>query len=375
MIVAPSTQDTGALTGRQRFLKALHAQSIDRPPVWFMRQAGRHLPGYRALRERHSFLDLCREPELCAQASCEPWKVYAIDAVIVFNDILIPLRDMGIGLDFVPGPRFSRLIHSEEEVQALDTPAYGRETDVARCLRAIRSQVGQSAALLGFVGAPFTVASFAIAGLSSQRQSGLDMAVRQHRGTFAALQERLIDTLASYAEAQVEAGADAIQVFESLAADLGVPEYREAGLPFFVRLAEEIKDRLPRTPVILFGRGLWPFIPELAATGAECLSLDSSQHLSSARLLLSTSGFDTALQGNLPPSSLLTMPAIADADAQRLLSRWRSIVPIPARGPTGWIFNLGHGVPERADPKTVLAVAEAVRNFDYTSGARMEPGL
>jgi uroporphyrinogen decarboxylase len=378
MTTAPAGSSRGigapTLAGRERMLRSLRLEPVDRPPVWFMRQAGRHLPGYRTLRERHTFLELCREPGLCVEASCEPWREYGVDGVIVFNDILIPLRDMGMGLDFAPGPRFSRLIRSDADVRALTTPEYGEATDVSRCLRAIRGEIGSRGALLGFVGAPFTVASFAIGGLSSQRQQGLAEIVMSRPALFESLQQRLVEVLASYAEAQVEAGADVIQVFESLAGEAPGGEFRDAGLPWLVRLVHEIKARAPKVPVIVFGRGLWPFIPELAATGAECLSLDTTHDLVAARMLLSAAGYRTALQGNLAPESLLGTPAMAAADTTRLLGRWRQMAPVPGRGPTGWVFNLGHGVPEKADPRAVLAVVEAVREFDFAAGPLRESG-
>jgi uroporphyrinogen decarboxylase len=357
-------------SGQMRLLAALRCQSVDRPPVWFMRQAGRHLPGYRALRERYTFLDLCRNPELCVEASCEPWRWYGVDGVIVFNDILIPLADMGMDLDFVPGPRFARLIRSEADVQELGEPQYDAATDVCRCLAAIRAEIGAEAGLLGFIGAPFTVAAFAIGGLSSQRQQGLAGIVSGRASTFEVMQQRLMPVLASYAEAQVAAGADVIQVFESLASELPVEEYRQAGLPWLVRTVMELKARLPRTPVIVFGRGLWPFIEELVDSGADCLSLDESRDLGEARQAISRIGKHTALQGNLPPRVLLEAPDLARASAEALLERWRQIVPDAALGPTGWVFNLGHGVPEGADPRAVRAIAEAVRNYDFGATRR-----
>lgn len=357
----------GVMTGRARMLAALRLERVDRPPAWFMRQAGRHLPGYRALRERASFLDLCRDEELCAEASSEPWRRYGVDGAIVFNDILIPLRDMGIGLEFDPGPRLERLIATEAEAEGLTRPAYGPATDVCRCIGALRGVVGESAAVLGFIGAPFTVAAFAVAGPGSGRGGPLEEIVRERRAAMEAVQERLLPVLVSYAMAQAAAGADVIQVFESLAGEVDRRTYREVGLPCLLRVVRTLRSALAPTPVIVFGRGLWPFMDSIAGAEPAALSLGPSRPLAEARRRLRRLGLSTALQGNLAGEVLREEPARAARAAEELLARWASVVPLPERsrelGPTGWVFNLGHGVPADARPESVLAVAEAVRGF------------
>jgi len=362
-----------AMSGRARFVNALAQRRVDRPPVWFMRQAGRHLPGYRALRERHTFLEICRDEAACVPATVEPLRRYGVDAVIVFNDILVPLIDMRMELDFVPGPRFGRLIGSAAEVDSLKTPGYGGVTDVCRCLQAIRREVGDNAGMIGFVGAPFTVAAFAIAGVGSQRQD-LSIAAQEKAGTFAALQGRLTGVLADYAVAQAAAGADAVQVFESLAESVPEETFRRTGLPSLLETVQRIRAGTPGTPVIVFGRGLWPFAGEIAGAGATALSLDHSRPLTNARRSLAAAGHRPVLQGNLDPESLRMSPTDAAASANELLADWRGIVPNPGRarelGPTGWVFNLGHGVPADADPEAVLAVAEAVRAFRFEEESR-----
>jgi uroporphyrinogen decarboxylase len=330
-----------------------------------MRQAGRHLPGYRALRERWSFLDLCSREEVNRIASAEPFHAYGVDGVIVFNDILIPLGDMGMGLDFIPAPKFDRLIQSPADAAALRTPVYDDSTAVSRCLRALREEVGERAAVLGFIGAPFTVAGFAIGGVGAQWPSMTELVFARSE-VFQAMQERLTPVLASYAEIQVRAGADVIQIFESLADKLGPDEYRRVGLPHLLGVVRAIRERVPATPLIIFGRGLWPFVVDLAACGAT-LSMDHAFALSDARATLRSQGLHNALQGNLSPETLLLPPAQAVETAAELLANWACIVPFPERagllGPTGWVFNLGHGVPADADPKTVGAVVERVRSF------------
>jgi uroporphyrinogen decarboxylase len=362
-----------ATSGRARFVNALAQRRVDRPPVWFMRQAGRHLPGYRELRQKHSFLDLCRHESVCVPATIEPLHRYGVDAVIVFNDILIPLIDMGMELDFVPGPRFESLISTPSDAAALVTPAYDGETDVCRCLSAIRRQIAQSAGMIGFIGAPFTVAAFAIAGVGGQRGDLADSVIDKGE-TFASLQDRLSGVLADYASAQAAAGADAIQIFESLADSLSEDEYRRVGLPWLVEAVQRVRETLAGTPVIVFGRGLWPFAGDLAAAGATALSLDHSRPLGSVRAALADSGLRPSLQGNLDPETLRLPPREAAARAHDMLSHWRDIVPKPALarelGPTGWVFNLGHGVPADANPDSVLAVARAVREFCFEEAPR-----
>jgi uroporphyrinogen decarboxylase len=358
-----------AMTGRQRMVAALRLQRVDRPPVWFMRQAGRHLPGYRGMRERHSFMEICRDEALNVEVSAEPWQRYGVDGAIVFNDILTPLADMGMGLDFAPGPRFEWLVAAHADLARLHQPAYGPEVDVSRCIKALRQRVGEAAAVLGFVGAPFTVASFAINGSGPQRRGPLAVALASQEELFTAMQERLLDVLADYAAAQVDGGADVIQIFESLADEVDPIAYRRFGLPGLLSLVAQISERRPRTPVIIFGRGLWPHLADLAASQAAALSIDPTVDLARARRVLAAQGSQQALQGNLDPEVLRQEPLVAGTAAFDLLSRWREIVPLPGRiaqrGPTGWVFNLGHGVPADANPAAVEAVVEVLRAFDF----------
>lgn len=369
---------SGKAKGRERLLGALRQTRVDRPPVWMMRQAGRHLPKYRALRETLSFLDLCRDEEANAIASAEPLQRYGLDAAIVFNDILTPLGDMGMKLDFQPGPRFERLITSVADAGALTTPAYGPDSDVSRCVSALRRTVGEKSAVLGFIGAPLTVAAFAIAGSGTQRAADLRTDAQTRRDVYVAMQERLLPVLTDYAAAQVAAGADVIQIFESLAHDVDEAIYRQVGLPFMERIIGQVRRVAPQTPVIAFGRGIWPYLVNMGRAGAAAISVDETRPLAEARSTLRASGLRTALQGNLRPEALLGSPDEAFAEAALLLRRWRSIVPNPESaetlGPTGWVFNLGHGVPADADPETVQAVVDAVKDFAaLTTPGRLRP--
>lgn len=354
-------------TSRERFLAALRAGPQDRPPVWFMRQAGRHLPGYRALRQRASFLDVCRDPEVCRIASVEPLHRYGVDAVIVFNDILIPLQDMGMSLDFTPAPKFERLLATTDDVAALADPPYDHSTDVARCLSALRREVGGGVAMLGFIGAPFTVAAFAIVG-GGTGKAPLPACAEAKPAVFAAMQQRLVPVLAEYARVQVQAGADAIQIFESLAEKLSPEAYERVGLPSLLATIAAVRDRCPQTPIIVFGRGLQQALPQIARQGV-ALGIEPGVRLAEVRSALRRQGLDSPVQGNLDPTVLNGPPIEAAAAAEALLSEWREIVPDPNRanslGPTGWVFNLGHGVPADANPDTVQAVVDTVRSFEF----------
>lgn len=365
------------MTGRERMLAALRQERVDRPPVWFMRQAGRHLPGYKAVRERLSFLEICRDVGANREVSSEPVKRYGLDAAIVFNDILVPLMDMGMELDFVPGPRFVRLVESAADAEALGTPRFGRETPVFRCIRGLREEVGTGTAVLGFIGAPFTVAAFAIAGAGPQRAMPLGDRIAVRPEAFVAMQERLVPVLAEYAATQVKAGADAVQIFESLAAEIDPGTYAAVGLPFLESVIAAVRKAVPGAPVIVFGRGIWEFIARIGAAGATVTSLDHTRPLSEARAALRRAGVDTGLQGNLPPETLLLPPGEARARAEALLSQWRSIVPRPEEagvlGPTGWVFNLGHGVPENARLDSAQAAVDAVRSFRLSASSAGAP--
>ena len=194
----------------------------------------------------------------------------------------------------------------------------------------------------------------------------------QNAEVFRALQARLVRVLSDYAVVQAEAGADVIQVFESLADQLSESTFRSAGLPFLRELVESIARRLPGKPLIIFGRGLWPYIEDLSSTGA-ALSLDHARPLPEARRRLRSLGRSNALQGNLDPEVLLLHPPKAAAAARDLLSQWREIALHPEDkgefGPTGWVFNLGHGVPADADPETVQAVVDTVKRFPFRGAA------
>jgi uroporphyrinogen decarboxylase len=364
-----SRQDPRPLTGRQRMLAALTLQSVDRPPVWFMRQAGRHLPGYRQLRAQHSFLDLCNDETLNLEVSAEPWRRYGVDGAIVFNDILSPLIDMGMNLEFAPGPRFDRLISTAHDVAQLERPEFNQSTAVYRCIAALRQTVADQAAVLGFVGAPMTVAAFAIRGAGSQCRGDLPDLMRAEPGVFNAMQEAILPVLADYAALQVKAGADLIQIFESLADEVPEALYREAGLPRLLSLIQHVRRLCPNTPIITFGRGLAPYLSELAASSTTAISIDPTVDLRDIRRRLAELGSTQPLQGNLDPELLLKEPLVAGSAAASLLSRWRDIIPFPQQadelGPTGWVFNLGHGVPADANPRTVDAVVEVLRAFRF----------
>jgi uroporphyrinogen decarboxylase len=357
------------LTGRERMLAALDFRKVDRPPVWFMRQAGRHLPGYRQLRERHSFVELCNDESLNLEVSAEPWRRYGVDGAIVFNDILSPLMDMGMGLEFVPGPRFDRLITTRDDVARLRRPEFDDQTAVYRCIAALRETVGNDAAVLGFVGAPMTVSAFAVRGAGSQCRGDLTGIIRDDPSLFISMQETILPVLADYAALQVRAGADLIQIFESLAEELPEALYREVGLPRLLALIALVRQACPETPIITFGRGLGPYIPELSTSPSTALSIDPTMNLWDVRRQLTEIGSTQALQGNLPPEVLLESPLVAGGAASSLLARWREIVPFPQLanelGPTGWVFNLGHGVPAGADPAAVESVMEVLRAFSF----------
>lgn len=372
-------------SSRQRFLHAVRGLPTDRPPVWFMRQAGRHLPEYRALRQQADFIQLCREPRLCAAVTCQPWQRYGLDAVIIFNDILTPLADAGIKLHFDPGPRFERLIAHADDLHALARPDYLRTPpDVARCLEATRASVGADVAMLGFVGAPFTVAAYAVAGAGAARTTRLAGLDPPALHTLAQTADWLLESLADYAAAQHLAGADAIQIFESAAADAPSEAYAALGLPRLERLIAAVHQRCPAVPIIVFGLGLADHYERLASQpGVACLSVDHHQSLADVRARLNNAGFGGAVQGNLDPAVLEQEPAVARQAAELLLQQWACLRPlqpaladtsaaaaaaVPESGPAGWVFNLGHGVGAAARPESALAVVEAVKRFEPVDG-------
>lgn len=342
-----------------RFLRACRRQPVDATPVWFMRQAGRYMKEYRDLRERYSMLELCRTPELATEVTLQPVRRFPLDAAIIFSDLLLPLEPLGLPFDFVKGdgPRVERPIRAESDVAAL-SPFEPRErlAPVLEAIRLVKAQLAGLVPLIGFAGAPFTLASYAIEGGHSNHYAHTKALMYGNPKAWHRLCALLADTAADYLVAQVEAGADAVQVFDSWVGALGPADYREFVLPH----SRHIFDRLKPlgVPTIHFGTGTATLLPLLTDAGGDVIGADWRIPLDDAWALI---GDGHAVQGNLDPTLLLAPTPRLLAAADDVLRR--------AGGRPGHIFNLGHGILPNTSVEAVEALAEHVHAYTAKSSA------
>jgi len=335
---------------RPLLLRALAGEALPRPPVWFMRQAGRYLPEYMEVRQRMSFLELCADADMCAEVTLQPLRRYRFDAGIVFSDILLPLDVMGLGLSFGKGhgPRLERPVRCAADVAALKP--FDPVRDLPAPLRALEILAEQSPVpVLGFAGAPFTMACYAIEGGGSKDWIRTKQLMWQDPTTFQALLDRLADDLGDHLQAQVEAGAVAVQLFDTWAGALSAEDLRRWALPAAARALARVKG----APTLYFTRDSGPFLPWLRESGAQAIGLDWRVDMAHARSVL---GAQVPVQGNLDPIALF-------APKDELVRRTRAL--IRAAGPAGHVFNLGHGITPETPMGAVETVVEAVHAFSW----------
>ncbi|HEY6546687.1 MAG TPA: uroporphyrinogen decarboxylase, partial [Vicinamibacteria bacterium] len=315
-----------------RFLRACRREALDRAPVWFMRQAGRYMAEYRALREKHSLLHLCRTPELAVEVTLQPVRALGIDAAILFSDLLIPLAPLGIPFDFAQGegPVVEKPVRSAADVAALRR--FEPREDLGMVLEAIRLLRRElKVPLIGFAGAPFTLASYAIEGGRSSNYARVKSLMYQEPDTWHRFAALLAETVLDYLRAQIEAGAQAVQVFDSWVGALSAAEYREFLLPHVSGIFAGLRST--GVPAIHFGTGAFHLLPLLREAGGDVIGLDWRAPLDEGWARV---GHDVAVQGNLDPTLLF-------APRERLLQGVDDVVR-RAAGRPGHIFNLGHGI-------------------------------
>jgi uroporphyrinogen decarboxylase len=343
-----------------RFLKACRREPVDATPVWFMRQAGRYMADYRALRQRYSLLDICRTPELAVAVTLQPVDVIDVDAAILFSDLLIPFTPMGLDFDFVKGegPSIASPIRSAADVDRVRTfeprEALGY---VLETIRLLRGELADREPLIGFGGAPFTLAAYAIEGGPSTNYARTKAFMYTEPRAWHRLCERFAATISDYLSAQVEAGAQALQVFDSWAGALGRTDYREFALPHSSQLFSAL--RRTGVPVIHFGVGTTAILPDITEAGGDVIGLDWRLPLDEAWFVV---GHDHAVQGNLDPTVLLGPRERMFAAADDVLQR--------AAGRPGHIFNLGHGVLPDTSLEQVQALARHVHGHRSKDGHR-----
>src|SRR5687767_15370016 len=285
-----------------RFLKACRREPVDVTPVWFMRQAGRYMSEYRALRERHSLLDICRHPDLATTVTLQPVRRIDVDAAILFSDLLLPLEPMGLPFDFIKGegPQLERPISNEADIDRL-TIFEPREAlaHVLEAIRQIQPALGGRVPLIGFAGAPFTLASYAIEGGHSSNFAKTKALMYGHPDAWHRLCDKFATVVSNYLAAQIEAGVNAVQVFDSWVGTLNAADYREFAFPHTQRIFEVVGGRVP---TIHFGTGTSTILEELREAGGDVIGVDWRIPLDQAWERI---GSDCAVQGNLDPTLLL----------------------------------------------------------------------
>ena len=340
---------------QKKLLRALSGETLDTPPVWMMRQAGRYLPEYRATRaEAGDFLSLCYNPELATEVTLQPIRRYGFDAAILFADILLVPQALGADLWFVTGegPRLST-ITTPAELEQLKPVSDIHETlsPIYETVRNLAAALPAETALIGFAGAPWTVATYMIAGRGTRDQGPAHQLIAEDRATFETLLDKITEATISYLSMQIRAGAEVVKIFDSWAGSLKGDDFRKYALEPARRIITALKAEHPHTPVIAFPREAGDnYIGFAKATGADCVALDNSV---SADWAAENVQVDGCVQGNLAPHHMVT-------GGQELVDETKRIVKAFSGGPH--IFNLGHGITPDADPDNVQRMIDAVRD-------------
>lgn len=360
------------MTGRERILSALAQEPVDRLPVWMMRQAGRYLPGYSALRREHTFMQMVSSVDLSLQISLEPVDRLDIDAAIVFHDILIPFDLMGLKLNYVDGigPLIDPAIRTEADVLRLQKPVLDDSLTVVKTLGRLRERLGRTKAVFGFAGAPLTMATYAVEGGSDKSRPAFLQMARTDSTTLCALLDHLALIQAEYLVQQA-ACADVLQIFESHADLLPADQYMEVGFPALQRMIEHVRSRCPEIPLILFGNGLSGVFAAVRDLDITAVSVDSATPLSEAAAALTRGAGRFVLQGNADPGMLLQSPPGVERFTERFLFESAAMLGHDeGQGlPTGWIVNLGQGVRPPTDPKSAQAFVRTVHAFQNRAGS------
>jgi len=337
-----------------RFIRACHRLPVDATPVWFMRQAGRYMAEYRAIRAKHTLLEIVEQPELAAEVTLQPVDAFGVDAAILFADILLPLVPMGLNLEFVKdeGPQIDNPVRSTADVQRLrmlDADAdLGHVMETIRILRPELDSRGVP--LIGFAGAPFTVACYMIEGGPSKNYLHAKSMLYQAPDVWHVLMEKLSTSLIDYLSAQVRAGAQAVQLFDSWVGALSPEDYRQFVLPHSQRILKALEST--GVPVIHFGTGTATLLAAMKEAGGTVIGLDWRTPL---RASWDSLGNDVAVQGNLDPLTLFAPLPVLKSKIEYVLQA--------AAGRPGHIFNLGHGILKETDPEKVRAAVEMVHEL------------
>ncbi len=334
-------------------VRAARGEPVDRTPVWFMRQAGRSLPEYKQARGSTAMLQACRTPELVAEITLQPVRRYGVDAAVLYSDIVVPLHAAGVDVDIVPGtgPVMGAPVRTAGDVDALAALPPADLGFLAEAVRLTRAELGATP-LLGFAGAPFTLASYLVEGGPSKDHAATKALMHADPGLFHALLDVVADITARFLRVQVDNGAAAVQLFDSWAGALSRPDYERLVAPHSARVLASVTD----VPRIHFGVGTQDLLPSMARAGADVVGVDFHLPLDEAVERLAAAGTPRPVQGNLDPALLLApWPVVAERATEVLRAGLRA---------PGHIFNLGHGVLPPTDPDQLARLVDLVHGFD-----------
>lgn len=324
---------------RERFLRACRIESVDTTPVWFMRQAGRYLPGYRAIRKKYSVIEICKNPQVCKAITLMPVEQLGVDAAVIFADIMLPLEGMGVNfrIEENVGPLITNPVTSLEKAERLKILETKRDIPyVLDSITEVKKTLDRSkTALIGFSGAPFTIASYLIEGQPSRDFTRTKKLMYDQEDAWAILMEKLTTTISEYLNAQIQAGADAVQLFDSWVGALSVDDYQQFVFPYVARIFKNLRKDHSDVPAIHFATNSTHLLQVMQKAGGNVFSIDWKTSISGARKLL---GKSVGIQGNLEPAVLLS------ESRNNFIKRKTQNVLDDNGGELGHIFNLGHGI-------------------------------
>ena len=349
--IAEPSANSPTLTGRQRFLDACRCRPLARPPVWLMRQAGRALPEYRDLKKKHAFLEMVQTPELAVEVTLQPIRRFGFDAAILFSDILVIAEGLGQGYQFRDrGIEMEFLIQSSADVARLDEKAVLEKLSyTGKALSQLKRELSDQTALIGFAGSPWTLANFMLEGGGVKEYSKAKQLLHQDPKMFEALMDKLTQAVTVFLQHQIDSGADAVQIFDSLGGLLAGENYRSGSMQWMRRIIDALRGQVP---IIVFSKGVHGNWTDLSQCGANVVGIDWNTDL---QLAASQLPADVAVQGNLDPFWLTTTPELVARETRTILETMRER--------PGHIFNLGHGVPPTASLANIEALVGTVRDF------------
>jgi uroporphyrinogen decarboxylase len=335
-----------------RFVRACLRKPVDRTPVWFLRQAGRYMQEYRDVRKHHTLVEICKQPEIAAEVTITAAEKLGVDAAIIFADLLLPLEPMGLDFEFQAGegPVVHHPVRTAEDVKALRTDRASDLEYVAKAISKVAGHFKDRLGIIGFCGAPYTLASYMIEGGGSRNYIETKKLMYGNTDAWRSLLDKIVAVLIEYCRQQVQAGADVIQIFDSWVGSLSLTDYRDYAFEASKRLVRAVQAM--GVPVIYFGVETAGLLGDMAATGADVIGLDWHQPLDEGWRSV---GFNHAVQGNLDPITLFAPVEILEQRVKEILRA--------ANGRPGHIFNLGHGIVPGTPVENVQAVVKMVREF------------